>query len=553
MTSNKQKYQLNQVGIRIVKEPPLYSSEPMDSPASAVRLMSELLRQYDRELLCVVNLRNDLKPINVNVVSMGTINGSITHPREILKSAILSNAASIMLFHNHPSGNLTPSVEDINLTDRMAKAGQMLGIPVMDHIIIGNDDRYYSFMENRILKVPEIRYASDINDIHLTASNVAEPAASLTGLGKEMQKETASGLSSRQQAMKDLTDRLEKGVQEIFSSGKYEAYLTSMSRFHRYSLNNTILIAMQKPDASLVAGYQAWKQKHGRQVRKGEKGIKILAPAPYKVKEEKDVIDPVTRKAVLDINGNPQKETVTVERPAFKIATVFDVSQTDGKELPTLGVNELSGDVQGFTDFFEALKRSSDVPIAFENIPSSAKGYYHVEDKRIAIQEGMSEVQTVKTAIHEMSHARLHSREKLKESGVKKNSRTKEVEAESVAYCVSAHYGIDTSDYSFGYIAGWSSGKETAELKASLETIRSTASDLITEIDEHLQEIQKEQGLEQSIDKAITVTADKVVPEKLDSRESVLAKIKALEKDTAAKLSPDSHLHTAAQRSSPEL
>ena len=554
MTSSNKQYQLEQVGIRIVREPPLYSSEPLRNPESAVRLLSELLRQYDRELLCVVNLRNDLKPINVNVVSMGTINSSIAHPREILKSAILSNAASIMLFHNHPSGNLTPSEEDITLTDRMTKACDILGIPIVDHIIIGNDDRYYSFMENKVLKVPEVQYAKAVEDIHFSHPSVGEPEPSLIGLGREQKAENsernfseltaASGtakekedrFAARRQVMKELTDRLEQGVQDVFTSDKYRAYLSCMSKFHHYSLNNTLLIAMQKPDASLVAGYQAWKQKHGRQVRKGEKGIKILAPAPYKVKEEKDVIDPATRQPMLSADGKPQKETVTVERPAFKIATVFDVRQTEGKDLPTLGVEELTGDVQGFQDFFEALKRTSPVSITLEQIPSSAKGYYHLEENRIAIQDGMSEVQTIKTAIHEISHAMLHSRERMKESGVVKNDRTREVEAESIAFCVASHYGIDTSDYSFGYIAGWSSGKETAELKASLETIRSETSELITSIDEHLQEIQKEHDVLENRDAKIPV--EKRAAAMPEHRGSVLAAIKALEKDTAAKLSP---------------
>ena len=304
-------------------------------------------------------------------------------------------------------------------------------------------------------------------------------------------KNKADYARDRQQAMKELTDRLEQGVQDVFQSENFKAYLACMAKFHSYSLNNTILIAMQKPDATLVAGYQTWKKRHGRQVRKGEKGIKILAPAPYKVKLEKDMIDPATGKRVLGPDGQPKKEIVMIDRPAFKIATVFDVSQTEGKALPTFKLSELTGDVQGFQDFFEALKQVSPVPIAMEEITTGAKGYYHLVEKRIAIKEGMSEAQTVKTAIHEISHALLHSKEKMEETGVEKDAPTREVEAESVAFCVASHYGIDTSDYSFGYIASWSSGREMDELKKSLETIRSTASELITEIDAHLTDIRK--------------------------------------------------------------
>lgn len=479
--SSRNSYKLDQVGIRMVKEPPLYSSEPVNSPEAAVRIIADTLRNYDREVFCVVNLRNDLKPINVNVVSVGTLNASIAHPREILKSTILSNAAAVMLLHNHPSGNLTPSREDIELTARMQEICTMLGTPVQDHIIVGNDDRYFSFREQDILQIAR-PLDKDLSDINLKGA--AEPEVPFTAFMPDEPE-------VKKRPLEEITDQLEKGVQEIFESDKYKTWLSTMSKFHHYSLNNTILIAIQRPDATSVAGYQAWKRNFGRQVRKGEKGIKIIAPSPYKVKTEQDKIDPYTHMKVLDSNGDPVKEVVEVERPAFRVATVFDVSQTDGKELPTLGVDELSGQVNNFSMFFEALKQTSPVPVEFEDIKGGAKGYYHVQEQRIAIQEGMSETQTIKTAIHEITHATLHSAEKLKAEGVQKSSQSKEVEAESVAYTICQHYGIDTSDYSFAYIAGWSSGKETAELKESMETIRSTASDLINHIDGHLEALMK--------------------------------------------------------------
>lgn len=292
------------------------------------------------------------------------------------------------------------------------------------------------------------------------------------------------------QQVREITDKLEQGIKELFESEKFKEYLTTMSKFYNYSFNNTLLIAMQKPDATLIAGYTSWQRNFDRHVMKGEKGIKILAPAPYKAQEEREKIDPATQKPVLDADGKPVTETVEVMRPAFKVVSVFDVSQTDGKELPDIAVDELTGSVENYAAFFEALKQESPVPISFEDIPGGAKGYFSHAENRIAIQEGMSEIQTVKTAIHEIAHAKLHAvtpGEKVAPED-KKDRRTKEVEAESVAYTVCQRYGIETSDYSFGYIAGWSSDKETKELKGSLETIRKTAAEMITGIDEKLKE-----------------------------------------------------------------
>ena len=292
------------------------------------------------------------------------------------------------------------------------------------------------------------------------------------------------------QQVREITDKLEQGLKELFESERFKEYLKTMSKFYNYSFSNTLLIAMQKPDATLIAGYTAWQRNFDRYVMKGEKGIKILAPAPYKVQEEREKLDPATQKPVLDKDGKPVTETVEVTRPAFKVVSVFDVSQTDGKELPDIAVDELTGSVENYAAFFDALKELSPVPIAFENITDGAKGYFSHVENRIAIQEGMSEIQTIKTAIHEIAHAKLHAvtpGEKVAPED-KKDRRTKEVEAESVAYTVCQRYGIETSDYSFGYIAGWSSDKETKELKGSLETIRKTAAEMITGIDEKLKE-----------------------------------------------------------------
>lgn len=521
--SSTRPYKLDRVAIRMVKEPPLYSSEPLRSPEAAVKVIADMLRQYDREAFCIVNLRNDLSPINMNIVSTGTLNASLAHPREILKSAVLSNASATMLFHNHPSGNLMPSREDTEITDRMSKLFALADMPLLDHIIIGNGDQYYSFKENSIMPIGTQMFARDPADI--TFQTVADPVVS------EKRGSYHTTPEQRQEKIRQITDKLEQGVHQIFESDNYRAYLSTMAKFHSYSLNNTILIAMQKPGATLVAGYTAWQKDHDRHVKKGEKGIQIIAPSPYKVKQERDALDPKTGKPQMDAQGNPLKEIIEVERPAFKVATVFDISQTEGKELPSIGVNELSGGVEGYEALFDALKVTCPVPIAFEDIPSGAKGYYHTEDHRIALQEGMSQMQTVKTLIHEMSHERMHSHEKEKPVEERLSRRSMEVEAESVAFVVgtalSAEHPelkLDFSDYSFGYIAGWSSGKETAELKASLGRIQATASEMISEIEGHLQELQKSEQL-RAVDE-IDQKAAAMVPVKL----SVVAEPSVIDK-----------------------
>ncbi len=300
--------------------------------------------------------------------------------------------------------------------------------------------------------------------------------------------------------VKEITDQLEEGIADLFESEQYRNWLTTMSRFHNYSLNNTLLIAFQRPDATLVAGYTTWKNQ-GRQVLKGQKAIRILAPTPYKQKVEAEKLDPTTRLPMKDENGKPITEVKEITRQAFKVVNVFDVSQTEGRELPSLGVDELTGDVRNFDVFFEALRKSCPVPIAFEEIEGGAKGYYHQTDRRIAIQEGMSQLQIVKTAIHEMAHQRLHAIDpdakiSSREGKSTQSRNSKEVEAESVAYTICQHFGLDTSEYSFAYIAGWSHGKETPELKASLQTIRETSSEMIETIEKEMQILQKENVME---------------------------------------------------------
>ena len=338
--------------------------------------------------------------------------------------------------------------------------------------------------------------------------------------------------------LKEITDRLEQGITELFESERYREYLRVMSKFHNYSFNNTLLIAMQKPDASLVAGFSAWKNNFGRNVMKGQKGIKIIAPSPYKVKQEMKKIDPHTQQPIIGKDGKPVTEEKEITIPAYKVVSVFDVSQTEGKELPDIAVDELTGDVDRYKDFFAALEKTSPVPIAFENIEGGSHGYYHLEDKRIAINEGMSELQTLKTAIHEIAHAKLHDIDlnaPKDEQQPHVDRRTREVEAESVAYTVCQHYGLDTSDYSFGYVAGWSSGRELSELKSSLETIRSAAAEIINSIDENLAELQKAQDKEQTAgQEQPTREGQEAAPEKPDPEAAAPGKSGAQEKAGAA-------------------
>ena len=287
----------------------------------------------------------------------------------------------------------------------------------------------------------------------------------------------------RKQQMKEITERLEQGVKDIFTSEMYTTYLRTMAKFHNYSFNNTLLIAMQRPDATLVAGFNAWKNKFNRYVKKGEKGIQIIAPAPIKEVEEREKIDKDTGLAVLNENGEPEMERVEYVIPRFRLTTVFDVSQTDGEPIPSLEVNELTASVKDYALLTAAIEQVSPVPMRFDEIEGDAKGYYSDADKEICIQVGMGESQTIKTMIHEVAHAMLHNSDSMKQRGEEKNRLTKETEAESIAFTVCSALGIDTSDYSFPYVASWASGKEMKELKDSMDTIRLTAADFLEKLE----------------------------------------------------------------------
>ena len=295
--------------------------------------------------------------------------------------------------------------------------------------------------------------------------------------------------------LKELTEKLEQGVSEIFTSGRYAEYLSAMSKFHTYSFGNVMLILMQNPAASRVAGFHTWKKDFGRNVKAHENGLKIFAPSPYRRFVEQDKLDK-NGKPVLDATGKPLRERTLVQYMRFRIVTVFDVSQTEGKELPSIGVSELSGNVDQFGELANAITSVSPVPILYEAPHGAAKGCFNHVTEEILIRPGMSQKQTVKTMLHEISHATLHRRKK--NDPPSKDQHTREVEAESVAYVVCQHFGIDTSDYSFGYVAGWSKGKELDELKASLDTIRSCAAGLIDAIEAKCPSLQPKKEPSQS-------------------------------------------------------
>ena len=362
--------------------------------------------------------------------------------------------------------------------------------------ILRTSDEWQRVHEGQPVPEPYRVMAYPAPEILREESKVQPEAAAPTKAPQPVTPILLNGQNSAER-MKEITDRLETGIQELFESERYKAYLTTMSKFHSYSFNNTLLIAMQ--GGQLVAGYNKWRDDFHRNVKKGEKAIKILAPAPFKAKKEVQKLDAQGR-PVMGKDGKPVTEVQEIQVPAFKIVSVFDVSQTEGEPLPSIGVEELTGSVERYGEFFKALEQTSPVPIGFEDIPGGSHGYYHLTEKRIAIQEGMSELQTLKTAIHEIAHSKLHASDPEApaiEQADRPDSRTREVQAESVAYAVCQHYGLDTSDYSFGYVAGWSSGKDLKELKASLETIRATAHELITTIDGHLAQLQKERQAQQ--------------------------------------------------------
>lgn len=631
-----------EVRLKLTEGNGLYSSEPIDGAETAVSVMAEAMAGLDREEVCVVNMDSKGHPINFNVVSIGSLSSSMIPVGNVFKMAILSNAASILLMHNHPSSDVSMSRQDESVTKQLMYAGQIMGIAVLDHIIVGGmtgecyslrthypelfEPKFYekklqsvhdagaAWMENEVREdrllyqaggqaqygiyqimegSPGEKYlflgmdfvkkhglSVSGQDYSLVYSGMAEPGDTLDSLyekfnlyrpedftghslsvsdvivwndGKERtayyvdsygfkelpdfirqreqemppdnlpaehtfaepdnnqtkEKEKTEnktsgnaakpGKKTRAQAVKEITEKLQQGLEELFDSGKFKAYLDTMSKFYHYSFNNSLLIAMQKPGATLVASYRSWQKNFSRNVNKGEKEIRILAPTPYKIKEEREIINPLSGLPMLDEKGDVQTEEVEVSLTGFKVAYVFDVSQTSGEPLPEMGVEELLQSVDDYQIFMEALEDVAPVPLEMREVDGGAKGYFSPTEQKIVIQSGMGESQTVKTAVHEIVHSLLHDSGHARMEGVdateKKDRNTKEVEAEAVAYTVCQHFGIDTSDYSFAYVAGWSSGREMSELRKSMETIQKTASELIDRIEENIQKVRKERAV----------------------------------------------------------
>ena len=461
---NMNDYSLQEVQIRLKDGPRVYSTEPICNPPAAVRLLASMMKDLDREYCFVINLNTQLQPINFNCVSIGGLNRAMVPVSNIMKAGILSNAGAIIMLHSHPSGNLEPSPEDFAITKQIQEAGKLIGIPLIDHIIVSSTGRYRSLKEYGLF--PDDK----------TSDEVCE--------------KTGNYAVEQRNKLKALTDQLEKGVKAVFESEEYKKYLSCMARFHRYSISNSILIHMQRPDARLVAGYGDWQKHFHRQVNKGEHGIQIIAPAPYKRKVE-EVVKDQNGSPVLNPDGSVKKAIREIPVEGYKVTYCFDISQTSGEDLPTYHVDELKGTVRDFEHIDRAIREISPVPIFTEDITSGAKGYYSDTEKRIVIKSGMDEAQTLKTEIHELSHRLLHSSE-----GPEKDTdrRTKEAQAESIAFVVSEFFGLDdTGRYSFPYIAGWSSDKTVPELKASLETIRKTSDEIITKIDQKLASYQIEE------------------------------------------------------------
>ena len=463
------KYPFPEVYVRLSERSVLYSDQPVNTPKKATEVMAKVLAGMDREYLCVVNLDTQLHPINYNVVSIGGLNTAPASMSNIYKSAILANASALIVLHNHPSGVLEPSREDIEVTRKIEEASKLMDIRLLDHVIVaGRTGAMYSFQEHGLM--------------------MGGPS------NTELLGEKSDSYNyEKKKQLQEITGKLESGIRELQSSEAYRHYLDVMGRFHHYSMSNCILIAMQNPEARLVAGYAAWEQKFGRHVKRGEKGIKIIAPAPYSVSKQRTKTDPLTGQILLDQNGKPQKEMVDVMVPNFKVTTVFDVKQTEGKELPHL-VHELKADVNNYQQIMSAIRKISPVPIEFSDMPgSTAKGYYDQVEKKIVIRDGMSGVQTIKTAAHELSHALLHDKDTGSQKDQMLDRRVKEVEAESVAYVVCQHFGIDTSDYSFAYVESWSRDQELSDLKASLNVIQKTAGKIIDGIEEKCKEHDRSQ------------------------------------------------------------
>ena len=498
-------YELKQVQVRLrlSEAGSLYSSKEITNDVRAAEVMSDVLAQMDREYICVVNLDTKNRPINFNIVSIGDINTAIVPIQNIFKSTILSNSARIMLMHNHPSGDLTPSMQDMNLTKRVYQIGNLMNLPLVDHVIVaGGSGQTYSLLEN----YPELFRMSEAVTQEIMQGIVQEETAvyggqrsgKVSSAGKDEPDGTHQYKTKedrQKEALDDVSKQVEEGIRKVFSNDNYRDYLKVVSRFHTYSFNNTVLIAAQKPDATLCAGFNAWKFKYGRHVKKGEKGIRIISPVKVKETVQEEKTDPNTGQPVFNEDGQLAATPKVVWKQRFRASTVFDIGQTEGNPVPEnlqMELRQLTSTQEGFDAFMAGLGDISRRQFRYAELTEGPDSFYDADSREIVIREGMEPGDTLKVAVREASQQLLLDREQGGNRTADKTPETRELEAASAAYIICDHFGLDTSDFSFPSLDSWSSGQDLKALRESGNTIRGTASQVIRSVEYQLQDLQKE-------------------------------------------------------------
>ncbi|MBQ1790523.1 MAG: hypothetical protein II008_10105 [Oscillospiraceae bacterium] len=498
-------YELKQVQVRLrlSEAGSIYSSKEITNDVRAAEVMSDVLAQMDREYICVVNLDTKNRPINYNIVSIGDINTAIVPIQNIFKSTILSNSARIMLMHNHPSGDLTPSMQDMNLTKRIYQIGNLMNLPLVDHVIVaGGSGQTYSLLEN----YPELFRMSEAVTQEIMQGIVQEETAvyggqrsgKVSSAGKDAPNGTHQYKTKedrQKEALDDVSKQVEEGIRKVFNNDNYRDYLKVVSRFHTYSFNNTVLIAAQKPDATLCAGFNAWKFKYGRHVKKGEKGIRIISPVKVKETVQEEKTDPNTGQPVFNEDGQLAATPKVVWKQRFRASTVFDIGQTEGNPMSEnlqMELRQLTSTQEGFDAFMAGLRDISHRQFRYVELPEGPDSFYDADSREIVIREGMEPGETLKAAVREASQQLLFDREQAGNRTADKTPETRELEAASAAYIICDHFGLDTSDFSFPSLDSWSSGQDLKALRESGNTIRGTASQVIRSVEYQLQDLQKE-------------------------------------------------------------
>ena len=498
-------YELKQVQVRLrlSEASSIYSSKEITNDVRAAEVMSDVLAQMDREYVCVVNLDIKNRPINFNIVSIGDINTAIVPIQNIFKSTILSNSARIMLMHNHPSGDLTPSMQDMNLTKRVYQIGNLMNLPLVDHVIVaGGSGQTYSLLENypELFRMSEAVTQEIIQGVvqEETAVYGAQRSGKVSSAGKDELDGTQRYKTKedrQKEALDDVSKQVEEGIRKAFTNDNYRDFLKVVSRFHTYSFNNTVLIAAQKPDATMCTGFNAWKFKYGRHVKKGEKGIRIITPVKVKETVQEEKTDPNTGQPVFGEDGQLETSPKVVWKQRFRASTVFDVGQTEGNpmpENPQTGFRQLISTQEGFNAFMAGLKDISHRQFRYAEMPEGPDSFYDADSREIVIREGMEPGETLKAAVREVSLRLLQDREQAGSRSTDKMQETRELETASAAYIICDHFGLDTSDFSFPSLDSWSSGQDLKALRESGNTIRGTASQVIRSVEYQLQDLQKE-------------------------------------------------------------